>query len=73
MRLFFHLTNGRDFLRDESGIEVADFAAAREEAARALEELRQEKDFDTRDWTGWHLEITDPSGVILVSIRLTSD
>jgi hypothetical protein len=73
MRLFFHLTNGRDFLRDESGIEVADFGAARQEAARALDELRQEKDLDTRDWTGWHLEITDSSGVILLSIRLTCD
>jgi hypothetical protein len=73
MRLYFYLMNGRDFLRDESGVEVSDFAAAREEAAIALNELPQGKDFDTRDWTGWHLEITDASGVILLSIRLTCD
>ena len=66
MRLFFHLTNGRNFLRDASGVEVEDLAAACRGASRAIEELRHEEDFDRYDWIGWQLQITDPSGVILL-------
>jgi hypothetical protein len=32
MRLYFHLTNGRDRISDEEGVEVADVEAARREA-----------------------------------------
>jgi hypothetical protein len=72
MRLYFHLTNGRDVVRDEDGIDVADVDAARREAQQAVEELRQEKDFDRRTWNGWRLEVTDASGVVLVRIGLSS-
>jgi hypothetical protein len=68
MRLFFHLTNGRDLILDEDGIEVADVEKARREAQETVEELNDE--FDRRDWTGWYLEVTDPSGVVLIRISL---
>jgi Domain of unknown function (DUF6894) len=68
MRLFFHLTNGRDLIPDEDGIEVADVEKARQEARETVEELHDE--FDRRDWTGWYLEVTDASGTVLIRISL---
>jgi hypothetical protein len=41
MRLYFHLTNGRDRISDERGVEVTDVEAARRHALEGIAELRQ--------------------------------
>jgi hypothetical protein len=73
MRLFFHLTNGRDLILDEEGIDVADLERAEREARAAVQELRQENDFDPLRWHGWRLEVTDPAGTVLMRISLSQD
>jgi hypothetical protein len=70
MRLFFHLTNGLDYIRDEDGIDVADLEWAQREAQLAILELEQEDDFDPLNWEGWRLEVTDQAGVVVMWINL---
>jgi len=55
---------------DETGIEVSDLEAAHYQAIKAIQELREEGDEDEVDWRGWHLEVTDASGKVLLSIPL---
>lgn len=71
MRLYFHLTNGSDVIRDDDGIEVADLEDAHRELCAVVTELRQLGDFQTDDWTGWRFEVTDTSGVIVAWCGLT--
>jgi hypothetical protein len=70
MRLYFHLTNRRDRISDEAGVEVTDVEAARRQALEALAELRQAPDIDPREWTGWQLEVTTASGALVFRILL---
>ena len=62
MRLYFHLTNGRDRIPDECGVEVADVEVARLQTLEALAELDQDSDIDPNEWNGWRLEATTASG-----------
>ena len=70
MRLYFHLTNGRDRIPDECGVEVADVEVARLQTLEALAELHQDSDIDANDWSGWQLEATTASGALVFRIRL---
>jgi hypothetical protein len=73
MRLYFHLTNGRDRISDERGVEVIDVEAARREALEALEELEelhQDLGIDPCEWAGWQLEVTTASGALVFRICL---
>jgi len=70
-RYFFHLANGPDTLTDDSGIEVGTIREAKEQALRAIEELRQEDGSTDGDWEGWCLEVTDPFGTVVFAITLT--
>jgi hypothetical protein len=70
MRLFFHLVRGREIIRDESGIEVADLQEAQTEALRAIEEMRREHPSASQDWVGWRLDVTDAAGAVILSIDL---
>jgi hypothetical protein len=71
MRLFFHLTNGLDFIPDEEGVDVPSLEWARREAQVAVQELRRDDDFDPTRWSGWRLEVTDPDGIVVMHIRLS--
>jgi hypothetical protein len=55
---------------DEAGIEVSDLEAAHYQALKAIQELRQEGEADEVDWHGWHLEVVDEAGNVLLSIPL---
>jgi hypothetical protein len=55
---------------DETGIEVSDLEAAHYQAIKAIQELRMEGDAGEIDWSGWHLEVADPAGNILLKIPL---
>ncbi len=70
MRCFFNLLSAQDVILDEEGIEVANGTELHAEVATALDELRMEEPSLARDWKGWRLEITDPSGRVLFKIRL---
>jgi hypothetical protein len=73
MRLFFHLVDREEVVRDLEGIEVADLMDARTEALRAIEELRHEDEIAARNWSGWTLNVTDAAGTLILSIDLDSN
>jgi hypothetical protein len=57
---------------DETGIEVSDLEAAHYQALKAIQELRQESEADDIDWSGWHLEVVDSAGNVLLTIPLAT-
>jgi hypothetical protein len=70
MRVYFHLKNGAETIRDLDGVEVSDLEEARVQAGRAIEELRQEDPLAAEDWSGWRLDAADESGRLLFSLEL---
>lgn len=70
-RLYFHLTNGHEVIRDETGIEIADWESAGREADAVIAEMRRLGDFSAQEWAGWRFEVTTESGVVLTSISLS--
>ena len=70
VRLYFHLTNDREIIRDEHGIEVKDLAHARREALRTIAEVRAEDQAAARDWSGWRFRIEDAGGRVVLSLDL---
>ena len=70
VRLYFHLTDGVDVIRDETGVEVDNLQAARSELQATIAELRRLGDFDASDWVGWWFEVTDESGTVLIRFDL---
>ncbi|MBD2751058.1 hypothetical protein IC232_30980 [Microvirga sp. BT688] len=70
MHCFFHLVHRHERILDETGIEVSDLEAAHYQAIKAIQELRDEGEEGEVDWRGWHLEVTDASGKVLLSIPL---
>lgn len=69
-RYFFHLTDDRQTLTDDTGIEVRSISDARAQALKAIDELRAEDDLATEDWEGWRLEVADQFGTIVFAITL---
>jgi hypothetical protein len=72
VRLYFHVTNGSEIIRDEQGIEVPSLDHARREALRTIAEVRAE-DPASRDWSGWTFRITDPGGRVVLLLDLDGD
>ncbi len=68
MRLYFHLQDGTEMIRDEEGVDVPDVAIARAEALKTIQELRGEQDTGPHDWAGWKLAVADDSGAPLFSL-----
>jgi hypothetical protein len=68
MRLYFHLQDGTETIRDEDGIEVSDVAVARAEALRTIQDMRREHAARLHDWTGWKLAVADDSGAVVFSL-----
>jgi hypothetical protein len=72
MRCFFNLLNAHEAMLDVEGVEVASVENLRAEVAEAVREIRRGDPSATRDWSGWRLEVTDPSGTVLLTINLGS-
>ena len=72
MHCYFHLVHAHERILDETGIEVSDLDAAHYQALKAIQELRQEGEADDIDWSGWHLEVVDPVGNVLMTIPLAT-
>jgi hypothetical protein len=70
MRCHFHLVNCHAAIFDNTGVEVTDIDAAEAAALKAIQEIRQEDSQVDEDWEGWRLNVTDPSGDVLLSIPL---
>jgi hypothetical protein len=70
MRCFFNLHNTDEAILDKEGVEVASIDELRLEVAKAVEEVRTADPLRAREWKGWRLEATDPSGGVLFSVNL---
>lgn len=70
MRCFFHLVNGHDEILDDTGVEVSDLEMAKDQALKAINELRKEFGGAIGDWAGWRLNVVCPEGSLLHSIPL---
>lgn len=70
MRCFFHLVHRHERILDKTGIEVSDLDAAHYQAIKAIQELREDGEPGGIDWRGWHLEVTDASENVLLTIPL---
>jgi hypothetical protein len=57
---------------DMDGVEVTSVENLRAEMAEAVGEIRRGDPSAARDWRGWRLEVTDPSGTVLLTINLGS-
>jgi hypothetical protein len=65
MRCFFNLSDGEQFLLDDTGIEVSSLEMARHETLRAIQEMSRESDVTGVDWSNWILNLTDGAGQVL--------
>ncbi|MDB5426484.1 MAG: hypothetical protein JWR47_3116 [Phenylobacterium sp.] len=70
-RYFFHTEDGRRF-PDEEGTELADAAAARDEAAAIFGELLKERPQDLWRGGGLRLTVTDETGLILYVLDMNA-
>jgi len=71
MRIHFHLTNGRDLISDEGGVEVTDMEVAQRHTLETIAQLHGEADIDPREWNGWWLVVTTASGAVVFRIDLS--
>ena len=70
MRLYFHLQNGTEMIRDGNGIEVADIHAAKAEALDAIAAIRGQQDTEPHYGSGWTLAVADGAGSLLFSLAV---
>jgi hypothetical protein len=62
-RYFFHLSFGQRVVPDEEGLELANRAAARDEALAVVHDLANPKiGSNSRRWASWFLEVADERG-----------
>jgi hypothetical protein len=71
-RFFFHIRNGNDYVADEEGTEVANLAAAEEEASEAAREILAERLLNGEVLDGQTFEIVDEDGRILKTVPFRS-
>lgn len=70
MRLHFHLRNLEELILDEEGSEYSDMEAAREEARASIRELAIEDIRNGKSPRGWRVQISDPEGALLETVKL---
>jgi hypothetical protein len=70
-RYYFHLVGDCDIIPDEIGIEVSDLKEVSVEAAKAIEEFRQEHSADVAGWEDWRIEVTDAWGHTILAFPLS--
>jgi len=69
-RYYFHLVSSTGRITDDEGVEAASLNQAKSQALMAIDELRAEEDTIDDDWIGWRLEVTDPSGDLVMVFDL---
>ncbi len=62
MRYYFHLTDGKEVVKQPNGVELPGRAAAREDALVLARDLREGKVFPGRKWDDWFVRIVDEHG-----------
>ena len=72
MRLYFHLRDKHHSIPDSDGVEVPDIDHARAASLEMLRELREENPSTAEEWSGWRLEATDATGVVVFRIDFDS-
>ena len=70
MHCYFHLSNGKETVLDQEGIEVNNAEEAYTQAHEAVEEILGEDELEAKEWSGWHIQVTDVSGTLLYEIEL---
>ena len=61
-RYYFHLTDGRETVKNPEGMDLSGAAAAREEAMVLARDLKPGKVMPGRSWNGWLVSVVDQHG-----------
>jgi hypothetical protein len=70
-RYFFHTRDGDQLVADESGLELRDAEAAREEALRAAGDMVHDASIAGRDVSSQRLEVVDETGAPVLSVAFS--
>jgi hypothetical protein len=68
LRLYFHLADRQEVIRDREGVEVDALDQARTEVLSTFLELQDE--LGPGVWSGWRLLVTKADGTVVLSIDL---
>ena len=68
---YFVLSSKDGFFEDVEGTELPNLAAARQEAAKDVEHLRQPRIGGRRSWAGWAMQVRDAAGTVLFEVAFT--
>jgi hypothetical protein len=68
---YFVLSSRDGFFEDVEGTELPDLVAARQEAAKDVEHLRQPRIGGRRSWAGWAMQVQDATGAVLFEVPFT--
>ena len=69
-RFYFNVDDGKQHSLDDLGVELADVAAARKEAAIFAGEMLRDSPDQFWDVQAWRLAVTDATGLTLFTIQL---
>jgi len=69
-RYYFNLTNGKEIICDDKGLQLADINTVVAYAIKAIEELRTEVPSPSEEWLGWRMEIVNNIGEVVWVIPL---
>src|SRR6476659_8276303 len=61
-RYYFHLTDGKETVKNPEGMDLPGTAAAREEAMVLARDLKHGKVMPRRSWNGWMVSVVDQHG-----------
>lgn len=67
-RYYFGLFDGASVMPDMEGTELPDLEAARHEATKDIEHLRQPQNFGRRNWAKWNVQVTNEAGAVLLRL-----
>lgn len=70
MRFHFNLHSAEEAIPDEEGSELADLEAARREARATVRELAIEDMRNGMSPRAWRIQIADPTGTVIESVKL---
>lgn len=69
-RYFFHLCNGEQMLRDESGVELSAVDHLRDIFVQTAGEMQREAKLNLPELDGWQVLVADATGMIVQRFRL---
>ena len=70
MRVYFHLVNGHETMRDTEGVEVTSLEDVPAQAELAIKDVVEADASALGAWAGWRLVVCDASEAVLFSIDL---